>query len=851
MSSLYAWSWDSLRRISGSTEPLSPISEGGSCSTPLQIETETTEETSPPAENCQASYAQWFYETYKQWCIDSGRPEKGQKYVLSLNRSIDTFKESSYDVERLLQRLQQESSSSQSRWNGYYFSETLDYYWPCTLQNFDHFAYQSLKALNSPDQYTNIRLQYADFLQNLRSALTSEEYLNRRSTLDSDLVHLLEKICYDKFINTYLFNYWEAFLFQLCGEVPERLDFSLLAKLLNEHNELLHHTPSELRKECLILNYEKLKGTLGTSFDPVGRSNVPKKRSEQIVANQEGSWAITRLAHGTPTLEDNIVKKAYLYTTGSYNAQIIPEYKAFLRAAKEKGERVFYVNLQKTKGLEGDRSFVIELLQNDPEFEETFYCMALPMDGSQFSQLIKKQVNAEEFKRNLLNLFFDEDSQLTLGAAKLPRDLLLRINNNPDLAIKVAKHIRHLIDQVHSLYFNHEELISNKDRQDFIMQFYSDLTDYMISMEYKRQDTGLPLQDHERIRHVIQACKDCKDRGGAKTGIDEAKYILLTYPLDEPEKLHQALYDLYINTLGAYTIKFEEIIPERLVYFTSLLERYGQLAQDPHKIQKIRDAQPDYFRLQEHISARAFDKTPIASVPTIETALTRKDYLKALESMPPIPFKPISFSSQPEKLAQQVLGITEALFAPSYADLSFTISPLITPELQSFFEDLKDLHESQGPKTTEKAIQEIFSKEDDWLDIEDDSIRYFIPSEFPSLTKQAKKLCESPKGKNDLLNMIHQAIDEKYFHLDKACIPQAEYAPEEVYSLFSTPHIIENQEEQITTIHQKLTLIDKEKNSYQKVKSIIKMHESNATIKLEIDREIIGNSKERSSPTYS
>jgi hypothetical protein len=680
---------------------------------------------SPLLEGNKDSYLQWTTDVYKQWFVDSGRPEKGQKYVLSLNRSIDTFKSSGYNLEQLAERIQEGSSSSNQGWQGYYFSGTLEYLWPCNSQSFTHFAYAALKALISPDQYidryqnTNVRLQYADFLLNLRSALTTSDYLEHRENLDPDLIRLLETLCHDKFTNTYLFNYWQAFLLELCGGVPEGLDFTAFSHLLTEHNEKLEHSPAELRKESFILNYEKLQGTIGASFDPVGRSNVPKVRSVQTIDSSDGRWTMTRIAHGTPTLEKNAITKACRYTFGYYNAEIIPEYKAFLRAAKAKGERIFYVNLQKTKAWqsEKDRSLVIEQLQEDPEFQDTFYSMALPMDGSEFSNLIKKEVSTEEFKKNLLTLFFNEENQLTQQTAKLPRDLLQRIEKNLELAGKIADHMRHLINQVHTLYFDGEELATNKDRQDFIMQFYSDLTDYMISMEYKRQDTGQPLQEHERIRYVVQACKDNKDRGGAKNGIDEAKYILLTYPLDDPQALHEALYDLYINTLGAYTIKFEEILPNRLVYFTSLMQRYGELAKDPTKIQRIRDAQPDYFKVREHKSARVFDKAPFASVPTIQTALTRADYIKALPSTPEIS---IEFEGEvnlddPQalnKLSHTMLDLAQTNFAPHYADISFAL-PKIDPDpigANLIARQNLDLIDSQG--ITYAQIQITLKKEE-------------------------------------------------------------------------------------------------------------------------------------------
>lgn len=632
MSSFYIWP---LSYLSGSSEAPSPVvqSEDPSISVDPSLEPERTGSSS----SAELSYLVALEKLRKQWFVDSGRPEKGQKYVLSLHRSLSSFRASGFDLQGLEKKLQEFFASGEELidlqqkargWKDYYLGNVLEYFWSTGLKSFDLFAFCALKALDSADSYSNVRLQYSDFLENLRAAFSTEEYIQQKDQLDPKLVHLLEDLCYDKFTDTHLFNYWDAFLEQLVGNVEGTLNFETLSRTLEEKNEKLHHTDPDLRKEAFILNYEKLQGTLGASFDPVGRSNVPKKRSEQTVLGREGNyWKMGRIAHGTPTIEYNLITKAWYWTTGAYNAEIIPEYKAFLSAAQRQGERVFYVNLQQRKGLERDRSDQIESLQKDPKFRHTFYSMALPMDGSTFTNLIKNDVSTSSFKENILNLFFDKDGKALndLSSAKLPFDLLERMDSKPELAEQIIEEFRKIIEKVHLLYFDEKELASPTDRQDFLMQFYSDLTDYLISRHYVVLDSGKELEANERIRWVVQACKDNKDRGGAKNGIDEAKYVLLTYPLDQPEALHQALYDIYVNTLGAYTIKFEEILPNRLVYFTSLLKRYALLATDPEKIRRIRENQPAYFQIKNHQSARIFDSQPRSSIPTPQTALSEKE----------------------------------------------------------------------------------------------------------------------------------------------------------------------------------------------------------------------------------
>lgn len=654
ISNIYSW----LRSSNTSSES-SPLTSSLEEEKNSVSDSSMTESPRPPV-NLRASAPeetswinQWVIKSYNQWFVDSKRPEKGQKYVLSLARCLEVLKEI---------QIQEPISKQSSDWDGYYFSSTLNYFF--SSSTFDQAASAALWALKHPDQYTNIRLQYADFLSNARTALACQEYINleSRSKLNQHLVHLIEDLCYYKFSDTHLFNYQAAFLDQLCGPVSTHLDFGTLSEQLNTDNKKLKDSPDELRKECIILNYEKLQGTIGASFDPVGRSNVPKRRSQQTILSKSKQWTMSRLAHGTPTKEENLATKTWRYVWGAYNAEIIPEYKAFLRAAQRRGEKVFYVNLQKTKDwLESDRSFIIDALQDDPEFTETFYCMSIPMDGSKFKYLIEDDVSTEDFKRSLMQLFFTLDHQLVEGGpVKLPRDLQRRISENPQLASLISKDISTIIHQVHTLYFEKQELKSLEDRQDFIMQFYSDLTDYMISLEYQKRE----LQESDRIRFVVQACKDNKDRGGAKNGIDEAKYILLTYPLNDPKALHEALYELYVNTLGAYIIKFEEILPDRLVYFTSLLQRYAKLAQDPDKIKKIRANQPSYFKVEQHHSAKAFDLSPVSSVPTPKTAFNLTDYLTALEASPTTsiqwPLKQAEFSSLSiSHLVKQLQNLSE------------------------------------------------------------------------------------------------------------------------------------------------------------------------------------------------
>jgi len=607
-------------------------SNSSSSSSPSKPMASSESSSSATGELSPSSSEHYFFDTltsfYKQWFANFGRAEKEQKYVLSLKRSHETFIKSKFNLASLEEKLQKSFSRDDKPvdlqalargWKGYWGAAILECVWSTGPKPLDLLAYCALKALNSPDAYSNIRYQYADFLTNLRDAFDTERYKKSRNSVDP-LICLLEDLCYDKFTDTSLFDDWETFLEQLVKPVEGLLDFGSLSETLEEKNEKLHHTNSEFRKPYFTLLYEKLKGTLGINFDPVGKSNVPKKRSEQTVVGRVGEkdvhWKMGRIAHGTPTIEYDLVTKAWSWSIGASNAEIVPEYKAFLSAARRKKERVFYVNLQQRSGFEADRSNQTEKLQED--FKDTFYTMSLPMDGDFFEGLKKVDSSTkdfkrstEDFKRNILGLFFDLSRNIKPESpAKFPLDLLERIKRKPELSFLIAAELDKIINQVHSLYFDGQNLNSPEDRQNFLMQFYSDLTDYMISRHYVMLDTEKELQKHERIRWVVQACKDNKDRGGAKNGIDEAKYVLLTYPLNDPKVLSRALYDIYVNTLGAYTIKFEEILSNRLVYFTSLLKRYAEIAKDLQKVQRIRDSQPEFFRIAEHKSTRYFDPPP-------------------------------------------------------------------------------------------------------------------------------------------------------------------------------------------------------------------------------------------------
>ena len=636
-------------------KPVPPPQEPSETSEDTPIDLEFIPSQGPaPSVGVQRSLRKWF--------VDSKNPKKCQKYTLSLRGSVQSLKEieskKNFPIISTLEQIltmkgithpvesYQEKRASfikgltlSGKFTNLFFSEEKnDFYFS---------MYCALKALICADGYPDSRIQYGDFLRHMRNALRSRD---QQGHLIQELASCLDSLCYDKFTSTYLFNYWDALLEELCGEVkPEDCTgFGELASLLEDKNQKLHKTDPEMRKPKLTLAWEKFLGTFGFRFDPVGKSNVPKVRSKQMVSGVE----ITRMAHGTPTIEGNLiqrinhaVRKIFPFLKPKHNAQIIPEYLSFLWEALSRGEKVLYVNLQKTEGLEGDRSDVINELQEDKELGMTFYSMSLPLDGSYFNSLVQTPKPKQVFKNELLGLFFKEvDGTYRLSenkAARLPKDLLDRIEANPELAQKVAEKMLRIIDRIDQDYFPDGSILQSIEpgvaptsRQNFIMQFYSDVTDYITSMDYVRDDLGLPpdapLPPEYRITLVVKACKDNKDRGGALNGVDEAKYILLDPSYDnDPAKRSQALYDLYVNTLGPYTIKFEEILPGRLTYLTSLLRHYATLT--PEQIKKIRKSQPKYFQVEKHQSARELDTTPREVLPPFQTALSLKQFVEGLQ----------------------------------------------------------------------------------------------------------------------------------------------------------------------------------------------------------------------------
>ncbi|MBS0626136.1 MAG: hypothetical protein JSS32_08815 [Verrucomicrobia bacterium] len=612
-----------------------------------------TEMSSPNAPTVIQATAQSLLEVFTTWFVDSKAPEKAQKYVLGLNSSLKTLKESGYDPyvwlkaalkEKLGQSPEQLFQQQKKDWinSGSMLGSFIQVFLKSPNPGFYLSAFFALRALKSADDYPNVRLQYGDFLRHLRNALSSTEYLTQKGELQRELVELMEGFCYSKYTATYLFNYWEAFLEKLgCDIEEDGLTYEKLGQLLDENNEKLHDTDPELRKPTAMLRLEQLAGTVGASFDSGGTWNIPKVRSEQVVTNGKNTWTITRLAHGTPTIEGNIIQKGISAIKGQNNASISPEFLGFLRALKEKKQRIFYSNLQQITGLEGDRSRAIYDIQRDPEFAGTFFSMSVPMDGHYFEQLIKNVQTQPQFKKNLIGLFFDEQNKIVRhSSAQLPLDLIHRIDADPRLGIIVADELRRIFDGVHENYFFNEAIKTPEQRQDFIMQFYSEITDYFISMDYLLQDKMLKdpanaaLEDHELIKFVVESCKDNMDRGGAKNGIAESRYNLVSAKTEK--EAQEERRNTYTATLGGgYAIKFKEVIQKRLTYYSSLMRRvYSRVEKTPGQIDKIRRGQPAYFTVQSHKSIRDKDTAPVSAVPTLETALTRKDCVEAIRGTP-------------------------------------------------------------------------------------------------------------------------------------------------------------------------------------------------------------------------
>ncbi len=111
-------------------------------------------------------------------------------------------------------------------------------------------------------------------------------------------------------------------------------------------------------------------GELGLHYDPYMQGNTPYNLFELSTSQQKA----TCIRMGTTTMQDSPLTPS-----------VTPEFRQFVSGLKE-GEHHLYINRQKRSSVEGGRSYVLELVQEEEAFEDSLTVVTIPADGSLYNQ---------------------------------------------------------------------------------------------------------------------------------------------------------------------------------------------------------------------------------------------------------------------------------------------------------------------------------------------------------------------------------------------------------------------------------------------------------------------------------
>jgi hypothetical protein len=267
---------------------------------------------------------------------------------------------------------------------------------------------------------------------------------------------------------------------------------------------------------------QSIRGELrGLGFDPHMQGNPPYRKFD---VHTRSGRVVSNLRISTPTK----------------GAEINPEFKGYLKALAERGERHMYINLQRAHGGnagENQRSEAIHALSRDPEFAPALSVVTLDKNTSFYAQKDDfKNLGATAFKDLFCERLLSPDSGFYIPES-------IGTFSKADIQIQV----RNILDGLHTHFFEGKEDLSVEERHNMIELAYTMMISRFVEMS--------------GARYYNNSCKDCIDRGG---GANALMAYLLT-AIQEREAIEADLALLPAMTYSdAIWARKREIIHERL-----------------------------------------------------------------------------------------------------------------------------------------------------------------------------------------------------------------------------------------------------------------------------------------------
>ena len=400
---------------------------------------------------------------------------------------------------------------------------------------------------------------FSNFHRFLREALESEQYqraletpIEQMEPLVTTALYLAHKFALLLFtrkpphegVDQFIEKMFERATHQKPLSVEGKTPLWLWNSLLEEDEKLrslLKHFPNGPLMKTLDVIRE---GEEREGFDPIGQENLPY----ELFMISGGTLNTKVLRLPAPIIQLRVDK-----------VDIVREFQACLRgmAPQGKKERFLLINLQnRTAWQEHARASALEDLQKKAEFVEHLFVVSLPMDTDFYyqSETYESLDDAKNFKSQIVE-------QLASGEE-------CGFYFPPSINLEELKTFAENCSQkIHHLFFSKKEVLTRRNRLDFIELFYLFLILFLL--EKTSSD------------YVSLTCKDAIDTGAV---MSSALFSLLTMMGESQQWNEKAkkmlLYILYAPALMLRERAVDKARLHRSVSALSLLQAEAE-AQGP------------------------------------------------------------------------------------------------------------------------------------------------------------------------------------------------------------------------------------------------------------------------------
>jgi hypothetical protein len=330
-------------------------------------------------------------------------------------------------------------------------------------------------------------LYFKDFILFLRNGVSTEEYQissDEKTKKDDFLNRLANKTSFT------FFSRFGGIKKEVIGYIHRMVRRGKTEEKLKEgsgfYNELIQKDDnfrSYLKKYpngamIKLINDLERMGEEEFCFDPIMQDNLPESLFEVKVSGS----SINVLHLPCPTSQEVIDK-----------AEILPEFKAFLRELKDKNENYLLFNFQNRECLrENSRAKAIEEIQKTAEFNSAITVITLPKHSDFYNQV-------ENFTFRTSSTLFMKDLKEMVFQEKEGFFIPLHLKNE-----KLENFVEEISSLIHKVFFLEKEDLSKEERRTFIEIFYH----FFI----------LKIIEMINPSYLSFTCKDAVDIGSSATG---------------------------------------------------------------------------------------------------------------------------------------------------------------------------------------------------------------------------------------------------------------------------------------------------------------------------------------------